>query len=98
MGFTKEELRKDINKAYIFLRENNNSIPSDSLEYMRDKAIEGLERDFIEKKKEKKGEDYILIRVDAFCIKCKGKGHIEIKDVLFTCPDCGGHGVTNVLG
>jgi len=36
----KEQLKKEIREAYIFLRKNNNTIPDETLEFMKDAALE----------------------------------------------------------
>lgn len=38
----KNQLKKEIIEAYIFLRENNNTIPSKTLEFMKDTAIDAV--------------------------------------------------------
>ena len=39
----KSQLKQEINEAYLFLREKNTSIPSDTLEFMRDAALEKVD-------------------------------------------------------
>lgn len=39
----KEELKKDIIDAYTFLRENNSTIPSQSLDFIKQAALKRLE-------------------------------------------------------
>lgn len=38
----KKQIEKEIREAYIFLRKKNNIIPSETLEFMKDAAIEKL--------------------------------------------------------
>jgi len=38
----KKQLEKEIREAYIFLRENNHTIPSETLEFMKDASLEKL--------------------------------------------------------
>jgi len=38
-----KQMKKEIIEAYIFLRENNHTIPSETLEFMKDAAIEKLD-------------------------------------------------------
>lgn len=38
----KKQIEKEIREAYIFLRKKNNTIPSETLEFMKDAALEKL--------------------------------------------------------
>lgn len=38
----KKQIEKEIREAYIFLREKNHTVPSETLEFMKDAAIEKL--------------------------------------------------------
>jgi len=38
----KKQIEKEIREAYVFLRKENNTIPSETLEFMKDSAIEKL--------------------------------------------------------
>ena len=38
----KKQIEKEIREAYIFLRENNTTIPSDTLQFMLDASLEKL--------------------------------------------------------
>ena len=41
---SKEKTKKEIIEAYIFLRYNNMSIPSDTLEFMKDSSLKALDK------------------------------------------------------
>lgn len=45
----KLQIEKEIWEAYLFLRNNNNTIPSDTLEFIRDAALEKLKQSGYEK-------------------------------------------------
>jgi hypothetical protein len=38
-----QQVEKEIREAYLFLREHNNTIPSETLEFMKDASLEKLE-------------------------------------------------------
>ncbi len=40
----KKQLEREIREAYIFLREKNTTIPSDTLQFMLDASLEKLEK------------------------------------------------------
>lgn len=39
----KEQVKKEIIEAYVFLRTNNMTIPSETLEFMKDSSLEALD-------------------------------------------------------
>lgn len=39
----KEQIKKEIMEAYTFLREKNHTVPSETLELMKDSALKALE-------------------------------------------------------
>jgi len=43
----KEQIKKEIIEAYIFLRTNNMTIPSETLEFMKDASLKALEKQFV---------------------------------------------------
>ena len=44
MGYI-EQTRKEIIEAYVFLRTNNMTIPSETLEFMKDSSLKALDND-----------------------------------------------------
>ena len=40
----KKQLEKEIREAYMFLRENNHTVPSDTLQFMLDASLDKLKR------------------------------------------------------
>ena len=42
----KEQLKSEVMDAYVFLREKNNTIPSDTLEFMLNAALEKIENTY----------------------------------------------------
>lgn len=45
------QTKQEINEAYLFLREKNMTVPSETLEFMRDAAIEKLDAELEAKEK-----------------------------------------------
>ena len=68
--------RQEIMEAYFFLREKNQSIPSDTLELMKDAALESLvsKNEFIGNVSGCPYEAYAV-----FCIECDRQGIKPIK-------------------
>lgn len=69
--------KNDIIDAYVFLRENNHSIPSETLEFMKDVSIRELE-------KVRNGRECFSCEHDGFqqffksaCTGCGGDGELR---------------------
>lgn len=69
--------KTEIIKAYLFLRENNHSIPTETIEFMKDVSIREL-------KKIKDGRECFNCEYDGFqsvfpskCTGCGGDGEIK---------------------
>lgn len=45
----KSQMEKEIREAYVFLRTNNSSIPSDTIDFMRNASLEKLNSIFPKK-------------------------------------------------
>lgn len=41
-----EQTKSEIIEAYLFLRKNNNTIPSETLEFMKDSSLKALDQAF----------------------------------------------------
>lgn len=41
----KQQLKKEIREAYLFLREKNNTVPSETLEFMLNASLEKVDKD-----------------------------------------------------
>jgi len=70
--------KKDIIDAYVFLRKNNQSIPDEVLDFIKDTCIEKL--DLMERQ-----NDY-----DSFvpCPKCGNKLMIDLNFIICSNPSC----------
>lgn len=79
----KNQVSKEIREAYVFLRKENNTIPSETLQFMLDTSLEKLNReDGVRLMTE---EDRALMRMETvsqFIEHCKDHG-IEISDVHY---------------
>lgn len=69
--------KNEIIDAYLFLRENNQSIPSETIEFMKDVSLRELER-------VKNGRDCFSCQHDGFqhifesaCTGCGGNGELK---------------------
>ena len=61
-------LEKEVREAYVFLREKNNTIPSETLDFMLDASLEKIKRlnnDCLHNKRQ-----YIVELNSDLCLKC----------------------------